>query len=50
MNTLRNNRNQFLPFGFDAVMRPKFEAHVNSQMRRGCVARARAGRDRARQG
>ena len=31
MNTLRNNRNQFLPFGFDAVMRPKFEAHVNSQ-------------------
>ena len=29
MNTLRNNRNQFLPFGFDLL--PKFETMGNTQ-------------------
>ncbi|WP_291046890.1 MULTISPECIES: Hsp20/alpha crystallin family protein [unclassified Empedobacter] len=31
MNTARNNRANYFPFGFENAMRPKFETFVNSQ-------------------
>ena len=30
MNTVRKNRTNYFPFGFDNAMLPKFETHVNS--------------------
>ena len=31
MNTVRKNRANYFPFGFENEMRPKFETFVNSQ-------------------